>query len=259
MVQMFKQMLSLSQLTFMTLSHKKIYFVGLTIGALLTLLSLLLGPLGFEEEKRLSINFGLAGAQVGAIFLAVLSGATLLKEELENQSAFIFLSKDISRSQFLLSKFFGFVISLVVTLGILSGFFYVTSFLTGLDWSLNILLPFLGIFIEALILFTFALLVSLATSSLLTVGLSFCFFLITHWVQTLDYLIKETSGPLVKSLGPIITWIIPNLETLNWKSHLTYNEWMEPSYYVLSSLYGVFWVLIFLAMAVIAFNKKDLT
>ena len=84
---MFSQVLSLSQLTFMALSHKKIYFVGLSIGALLTLLSLLLGPLGFEEEKRLSINFGLAGAQVGAIFLVVLSGATLLKEEIENQSA----------------------------------------------------------------------------------------------------------------------------------------------------------------------------
>lgn len=256
---MFSQVLSLSHLTFMGLSHKKIYFVGLSIGALLTLLSLLLGPLGFEEEKRLSINFGLAGAQVGAIFLAVLSGATLLKEELENQSAFIFLSKDISRSQYLISKFIGFVYSLTVTLGILSGFFYLTSFLTGLDWSLNVFIPFSGIFVEALVLFCFALLISLVTSSLLTVGLSFCFFMITHWVQTLEYLIKEGSGPFLKTMGPFISWIIPNLESLNWKSHLTYNEWAEPSVYLLSLAYGLLWVVVFLCISILVFNKKDLS
>lgn len=256
---MFSQVLSLSQLTFMGLSHKKIYFVGLSIGALLTLLSLLLGPLGFEEEKRLSINFGLAGAQVGAIFLAVLSGATLLKEELENQSAFIFLSKDISRSQYLLSKFFGFIFSLTITLGILSGFFYITSFLTGLEWSLNILIPFAGIFIEALVLFTFAMLISLVTSSLLTTGLSFCFFLITHWVQTLEYLIKENANPMLKTVGPFISWVIPNLEGLNWKAHLTYGEWEPVSFYLLSSAYGLCWVIVFLGLSILVFNKKDLS
>jgi ABC-type transport system involved in multi-copper enzyme maturation permease subunit len=252
---MFAQVLSLSQLTFIGLSHKKIYFVGLSIGALLTLLSLLLGPLGFEEEKRLSINFGLAGAQVGAIF----SGATLLKEELENQSAFIFLSKDISRSQYLLSKFFGFIFSLSITLGILSGFFYITSFLTGLEWSLNILIPFAGIFIEALVLFTFALMISLVTSSLLTTGLSFCFFLITHWVQTLEYLIQQNASPMLKTMGPFISWVIPNLEGLNWKAHLTYGEWEPLSFYVLSSAYGFCWVIIFLGLSILIFNKKDLS
>lgn len=256
---MWNQVFSLSQLTFASLSHKKIYFVGLSIGALLTLLSLLLGPLGFEEEKRLSINFGLAGAQVGAIFLAVLSGATLLKEELENQSAFIFLSKDISRSQYILSKLIGFVFSLSVTLGILSGFFFLTSFLTGSEWSIKTLIPFSGIFIEALILFNFALLVSLITSSLLTVGLSFCFFLVTHWVQNLDFLIKESSSPVLKLLAPVIKVIVPNLEILNWKAHLTYNEWSNPSAYMLSLVYGILWIIIFFATSVIVFNKKDLT
>ncbi len=256
---MFNQIYSLSHLTFATLSHKKIYFVGLSIGALLTLISLLLGPLGFEEEKRLSINFGLAGAQVGAIFLAVLSGATILKEELENQSAFIFLSKDISRSQFILSKFLGFILSLLVTLGILSGFFYLTSFLTGLEWTLKTLIPFTGIFVEALVLFSFALLISLVTSSLLTVGLSFCFFMVTHWVQTFEYLIKNNPNPLLKTLGPVVTWMIPNLESLNWKSHLTYNEWSEPNVYLISLAYGICWVIIFLGSSVLVFNNKDLT
>lgn len=256
---MFNQIYSLSHLTFASLSHKKIYFVGLSIGALLTLISLLLGPLGFEEEKRLSINFGLAGAQVGAIFLAVLSGATILKEELENQSAFIFLSKDISRSQYILSKFFGFIFSLSVTLGILSGFFYLTSFLTGLEWTLKTLIPFAGIFVESLVLFTFALLISLVTSSLLTVGLSFCFFMVTHWVQTLEYLIKENSNPLLKTFSPIVTWIVPNLESLNWKSHLTYNEWSDSNVYLISIAYGLCWVIIFLGTSVLVFNNKDLS
>lgn len=256
---MLSKLISLSHLTFMSLSHKKIYYVGLTIGVLLTLLSLLLGPLGFNDEVRLSINFGLAGTQVGAVFLAVLSGASILKEELENQSAFIFLSKDISRSTYLLAQFFGFTMSLLVTLLILCGFFFLTSFITGLEWSFNVFIPFAGIFVEALVLFSFALMISLMTSTLLTVGLSFCFFLITHWVHTLEYLIKISSSAYIKTVGPILAWFIPNLEGLNWKDDLTYNEWSDPNIYAFSLLYGLCWVVVFLCASVITFNKKDLT
>lgn len=256
---MFKELISLSHLTFISLSHKKIYYVGLTIGALLTLLSLLLGPLGFNDEVRLSVNFGLAGAQIGAVFLAVLSGASILKEELENQSAFIFLSKDISRSTYLLAQFFGFTISLLVTLLILSGFFFLTSFMTGLEWSLKVFIPFAGIFIEALVLFSFALMISLLTSTLLTVGLSFCFFLITHWIHTLEYLINISSSMYIKTVGPYLVWLIPNLEGLNWKAHLTYNEWSDPTIYLFSLIYGCCWAVVFLSAAVMIFNKKDLT
>ena len=244
----------------MGLSHKKIYFIGLIVGVLLTLLSLLLGPLGFQEEKRLSINFGLAGVQMGAVFLAILSGASLLKEELDNQIAYIFLSKDVTRSQYLLSKFFGFFFSLLVTLAILGGFFLLTSFLTGLDWSFKILIPFTGILIEALILFSFALLISLITSSLLTVGLTFCFFLVAHWIGTLEYLLEKSFlGGGAKFMGSIVLWIVPNLEGFNWKAHLTYKEWSEPSVYFFSSFYGLCWITVFLSAAIIVFNRKDLT
>lgn len=254
-----RQILSLSHLAFMGLSHKKIYFVGLSIGALLTLLSLLLGPLGFEEEKRLSINFGLAGAQVGAIFLAVLSGATLLKDEIENQSAFIFLSKDVSRSQYLLSKFLGFVVSLIVTLGILSGFFFLTSFFTGLEWSFKIFIPFVGIFIEALVFFSFALLLSLLTSSLLTVALSFCFFLITHSIQKVAELMERHGNPLTQTLSQYIPIFIPEMGSLDWKRHLTYGSWEDPYKYNMAIIYGLSFVIIYLSISAIIFNKKDLS
>lgn len=256
---MLSKLFSLSHLTFINLSHKKIYYVGLTIGMLLTLLSLLLGPLGFSDEIRLSINFGLSGAQVGAVFLAVLAGATLLREELDSQSAFIFLSKDISRTTYLLAQFLGFFVSLMVTLLILSGFFFITSFLTGLEWSFKVFIPFAGIFVEALVLFSFALLISLLTSTLLTVGLSFCFFLITHWVSSLEFLLKLSPSAYTKKVGPILLWALPNMEGLNWKSDLTYNEWGDPSTYVFSLIYGLSWVAIFLTAAVIVFEDKDLT
>lgn len=256
---MLSKLISLSHLTFVSLSHKKIYYVGLTIGMLLTLLSLLLGPLGFNDEIRLSINFGLSGAQVGAVFLAVLAGASLLKEELESQAAFIFLSKDISRETYLLAQFFGFALSLLVTLLILSGFFFVTSFLTGLEWSFKVFIPFAGIFVEALVLFSFALMISLLTSTLLTVGLSFCFFLITHWVQSLEYLLKLSPSDYVKTVGPLLLWALPNMEGLNWKADLTYNEWNEMSSYLFSLLYGMSWVVVFLVIAIVIFDEKDLT
>lgn len=135
------------------------------------------------------------------------------------------------------------------------GFFTVAA-VTGLESSLMSILPFLGVYIESLILFSFAMMTSLFSSSLMTVGASFTLFLVGHFVEILRQL--EKSDDLVaKALGAVITKVIPNLESLNWKAHLTYNEWVSPLSYVKFSFYGLSWVFFLVAIGYLIFSKKD--
>jgi len=248
----------LSQFFLKDLVYRKIFFVALGLGMSFVVLSLLLGPLSYNEEARLAINFSLAGSQIALIFLSVLVGADFIKLDIENQSIHSFLARPISRFQFFISKFCAFAACLLFLSFFMWLGFYLVSSVTGLESSFKSVLPFVGVYIESLILFSFATTVSLFASSLMTVGASFTLFLVGHFVEMLRQL--EKSDDLVaKVFGSIITKIIPNLESLNWKAHLTYNEWVSSISYFKFSLYGLSWVFFLLAVGYLIFSKKDFT
>jgi ABC-type transport system involved in multi-copper enzyme maturation permease subunit len=248
----------LSQFFLKDLIYRKIFFVALGLGMSFVVLSLLLGPLSYNEEARLAINFSLAGSQIALIFLSVLVGADFVKLDIETQAIHSFLARPISRFQYFIGKFCAFALCLMFLSFFMWMGFYIVSSITGLESSFMSILPFVGVYIESLILFSFALMTSLFASSLMTVGASFTLFLVGHFVEMLRQL--EKSDDLgAKTFGSLITKIIPNLESLNWKSHLTYNEWVSPLTYLKFSLYGMSWVFFLLAVGYLIFSKKDFT
>lgn len=246
----------LSQFFLKDLVYRRIFFVALALGLSFVILSLLLGPLSYSEEARLAINFSLAGSQIALIFLSVLVGADFIKLDIESQAIHSFLARPLSRFDFFMGKFFAFAACLMVlSLFMWIGFYAVAS-MTGLESSLVSILPFLGVYIESLILFSFAVMTSLFTSSLMTVGASFTLFLVGHFVEMLRHL-EKSEDLIAKTFGSVITKVIPNLESLNWKAHLTYNEWASPLTYFKFSIYGLSWVFFLVVIGYLVFSKKD--
>ena len=252
-----RNILLLSKLFLKELMYKKIFFIALGLGLSFVLLSLLLGPLSYNEQVRLAVNFSLAGSQLALIFLSVLVGADFIKNDIETQSIHSFLARPLSRLEYFLGKFLAFALCLsFLTLLMWLGFFIVAS-VTGLEGSIKSLIPYVGVYLEALILFSFAMMTSLFSSSLMSVGASFTLFLVGHWVEMFRLLSEKAENPVVQSLGSVLSKVIPNLESLNWKAHLTYNEWLAPMSYIKFSVYGASWVFFLVALGYVVFSKKD--
>jgi ABC-type transport system involved in multi-copper enzyme maturation permease subunit len=252
-----RNILLLSKFFLKDLVYRKIFFVALGLGLSFVFLSLLLGPLSYNEQVRLAINFSLAGSQIALIFLSVLVGADFLKNDIETQSIHSFLSRPLSRLEYYLGKFLAFALCLsFLSLLMWLGFFLVAS-LTGLESSLKSLIPYVGVYIESLILFSFAMMASLFSSSLMSVGASFTLFLVGHWIEMFRLLSEKAESGAVKMAGTVLSKIIPNLESLNWKSHLTYNEWLSPSSYLEFSLYGFSWITFLVVIGYLIFSKRD--
>lgn len=251
------EMFLLSRFFFKELIYRRIFFVAMGIGLAFVVLSMFLGPLSYSEESRMAVNFSLAGSQIALIFLSVLVGAEFIKADIESQSIHSFLARPITRFQYYFSKFVAFAICLMfLTLVMWSGFFLV-SLMLGMGEPIASFIPYMGIYIEALILFSFSLMISLFSSSLLAVGASFTLFLVGHWVEIFSFLAEKSTSLVVKVIGIVLSKGIPNLESLNWKSHLTYGEWMPVMSYLKFSAYGFSWVFFLLLIGYFIFSKKD--
>ena len=112
--------------TFREVIRDRILYSLVVFALLLVLLSLSLGQLSFDENIRLSANFGFTGIHISAMALAVFIGSTLVAKEIEKQTILTLLARPISRAQFIMGKALGLmaVVNVVVlSLGLILSIF----------------------------------------------------------------------------------------------------------------------------------------
>jgi ABC-type transport system involved in multi-copper enzyme maturation permease subunit len=232
---------------------------GLFIFAIFIILfSLALGQLSFAEQARISANFGLSAIQLGLASLAIFVGSTLVTKELEKQTVLTLLVRPLSRLQFILGKFFGLALVIAtVMIGlslILGGVFY----LIGAPINLAFGVVLTGFFLESLCLLAFTIFFSMFARPVLVVCFSVSVFFIGHWFSTLRYFSERAPDSSIGHLYSILRFLIPDLESLNWKPVVIYNDALDWSHYALASGYIVLWLLMLMSTTVLLFQRKDL-
>ncbi|MDJ0763473.1 MAG: ABC transporter permease subunit [Myxococcota bacterium] len=111
--------LAIARNTFKEAIRDRILYGFLFFATCLILFSLVLGQLSFGEEVRAIIDVGLAGISFFAVLMAIFLGIALLRKEIEKRTLYTVLSRPISRSTYLLGKFFGLVSTLIVQIALM--------------------------------------------------------------------------------------------------------------------------------------------
>src|SRR3982751_374393 len=78
--------------------------------------SYLIGQLTAGQDVKMIKDLGLAATSIFGLFIAVFIGIGLVSKEVERRSIYSVLSKPITRSQLLLGKYLGLVLTLAVNL-----------------------------------------------------------------------------------------------------------------------------------------------
>lgn len=182
-----KNIFVISQNTFLELVRNRVLYMFLFFAIFLMLLMLALGQLSFTEQFRLSISLGLACIHMCLVALTIFIGGSIVYKEIDRLTILTVLVRPLSRSQFLVGKYMGF---LQLMLAFNLGFYglYILSLLFmgfSVDYY-DILLVFFGFALETMILLAVTLFFSTFSASFLTIVFTICFFIIGHWSETLS-------------------------------------------------------------------------
>lgn len=229
-----------------------ILFAFLLIG-----LSLALGQLSFAEQARISANFGLSAIHLVAVALAIFVGGNLVYKEIDKKTILTILVRPISRLQFILGKALGLgliITTMVVGLAlVLATVFYFLEMPVGarLAWVL------IGLFCEAMILLGVTLVFSMITRPMLVVCFSIGVFLIGHWQDSLEYFAKKAEGGGLDAVYWMTSHFLPNLERVNWKDLVLYDQPIDPALRLQAAGYALAWFGLCVCLATLIFRKKD--
>lgn len=248
----------LAKNTYKEVIRDRILYALVLFAILLIGLSLALGQLSFAEQARISANFGLSAIHLAAVVLAIFVGSNLVSKEIEKKTILTILVRPISRLQFILGKALGLsllIITMMVgLLGILSLLFW------GLGMAINgrLIVVLAGLLAEALILLGFTLVFSMISKPLLVVCFSIGVFLIGHWQGSLAFFAKKTEGGVLGPISWTVAHFLPDLERLNWKDLVLYDQPLDLSAKFLSIGYAAAWFTVCLIVAALIFERKDI-
>src|SRR5204863_7898301 len=91
---------------------------------LLMAVSFLLGQLTAGQDIKIIKDLGLAAMSIFGLFIAVFIGIGLVSKEVERRSIYSLLSKPIRRQEFIVGKYLGLVLTLLVNLSVMTLAYY---------------------------------------------------------------------------------------------------------------------------------------
>jgi ABC-type transport system involved in multi-copper enzyme maturation permease subunit len=233
------------------LLYNLLVFALLMIGSSLLLMRLTLG-----EFHRLILDLGLGSINFFGVLIAIFVGIGLVNKEIDKKTIYTIISKPVARYQFLLGKYLGLSLTLLINTGIMAAGLLAVLYFQDVPIQL-VLFKALGlVYLEFLVVTAVALLFSTFTSATLSAIFTLAVYVIGHLTTDL-----KTFGQKMDALGRAVLesiyYLLPNLDRFNLKGHVTHQLDVPAGDLVLIVSYGTAYTALLLVLASAIFQHRD--
>jgi ABC-type transport system involved in multi-copper enzyme maturation permease subunit len=247
--------------TFREILRDKILYNALLVAILVFGAALLASRLTFSRPDRVVLDFGVSAVNLATSAMAILLGAGVLVREIERRTILVALSRPVSHTQFLLGKFAGLALLILVNWAILAlvfGAIYVYTSPPGTPMGLS-LVAALGLsLLQAWLLGALALFFSTLSTTGLSVTIGAGIYLIGNNVSQLRFLAEKDPGSAFAAFLRVASRVIPNLEHFNVGFKATYALPVPASFVGVAVGYAALWIMIAIVGGGLLLRRREL-
>lgn len=222
--------------------------------------AIFLGELSAGQEAKIIVDLGLSAMLLFGVFIAIFVGVGLVYKEIERRTLYAILSKPIGRGQFLLGKYLGLCLTLLVNvlimgLGVSLALVYVRR---GWDPLVIKIWPAIFlIYVELMIITGVALLFSSFSSPALSALLTFFVFVIGHFSADLKALSGTTGSASARWLFRSLYYLLPNLSNYSVITAAAHGVASDTRSVAVAAVYAIVYIMVLLAGATLIFSRRN--
>jgi ABC-type transport system involved in multi-copper enzyme maturation permease subunit len=248
----------------------KVLYNLVFFAVLLIAVSCLLGQLTAGQDIKIIKDLGLAAISIFGLFIAVFIGIGLVSKEVERRSIYSLLSKPIRREEFVVGKYLGLVLTLLVNITVMTVAYY--AVLGAMAWAAGgwflpawdapamdpaLLKAIAMIFLQLMMVTAIALLLSTFTSPILATALTFGLYLVGQFDADLKHFEQIVPSRPVALLARVIYYVLPNLSKLDVKTEVVHAIPVPAGFMLLNTVYALVYVSALLVAATLIFMRRD--
>lgn len=244
--------------TFRESVRDKIFYSLLAFAMLILGFSVVLGNLSLGDTYKIIQDFGLMAISLFGTLTAIFVGIGMVYKEMDKRTIYVILAKPVARWQFLLGKYGGLSLTLLLMELAMTVCLFIVCYLFKGLLPFNTIYAIIAIAVELQLILAAALLFSTFSTPFLSGMFTLAVFIIGHVAVDLKVIADKFEESWAKSLIDGLYYILPNLERLNFKAAAVHHLEITPSHFLGSLLYGLVYTVIILLGAILIFNQRNM-
>ena len=252
------RIISIAKNTFREAVRDRVLYNLVLFVLLIIACAILLGDLTDGQEARTIVNIGLNAMLLFGTFIAIFVGVGLVSKEIEKRTVFAVFSKPIGRGEFIVGKYLGLCLTILVNVlvmaaGVSVALLYVgNTQLAGSIWGSVFL-----IFLELAVTTAVAILFSSFSSPALSALLTFFVFIIGHLSASLLDLAIGLASKSAIYLFAAIYYVLPNLANFSFRTEAA-NGLMPNGPMLFGGIaYAAVYIAIVLTGTILIFSRRN--
>jgi ABC-type transport system involved in multi-copper enzyme maturation permease subunit len=236
--------------------YNLIVFALLMIGA-----AILVGQISIGIERLVIVSLGLSAISLFGIVMAVFIGVGLVYKEIEKRTLYSLLARPIHRWQFIVGKYVGLLMTLVVntalmTLGLAAALIYVGRPLVPSDAYILVAVYF--ILLELAIITALALFFSSFSSPMLSTLFTLGIYITGVFAKDIHDFGQLTHSRALEGITRAIYYLVPNFHNFNIITPVAHGEPIPFSLIFLNTFYVLAYVATLMIGASAVFSRRNL-
>ena len=255
------------------LRHKILYGV-VVFASLMICLSVLLSGMFMRDISKILLDVCLSAVSLGGLLIPFFLAINLIAYDLESRTVYSILSLPVSRSKYILGKYFGLCLLILLIMGVLTiatflaiqgGVFLFSAYYFS---SISIASILIAVAIAALgnmvLLGCVFLWSSVTTSAFLVTLLTLATYIIGQTIEEIvRFMAAQTAGvsfsPIFKKAIEVILYIFPNLASFDLKQQAAHAQILSLQHTSLLIGYGLAYIGVMLGLTIFFFARRDLS
>ena len=223
--------------------------------------AIFLGEISAGQEAKIIVDLGLSAILLFGVFIAIFVGVGLVYKEIERRTLYAILSKPIGRGEFLLGKYLGLCLTLLVNVAIMGLGLSLALIYVQRGWDplvVRIWPAIFLIYIELAILTGVAMLFSAFSSPALSALLAFFVFVIGHFSADLKTLATSMGSAPSRWVFAGLYYLLPNFANYNAITAAAHGQVADGRAMLAGAGYGLAYIGVLLAATTLIFSRRNL-
>ncbi len=223
--------------------------------------SVVISSLALSEREKIIIDFSFSAMEFFALITTLFLGSYLIWNELSKNTILLILSKNPSRKDFILWKFLGFSVLLLIELAVMFLAFLIVALLYHIPLNIYYWVGSYFIFLKMEVILAFVLFFSTFVSPFIALFGAIGVYFISHSTSFIKFFAYEFNKwwALERGITSVLYYIFPNFQSLSLKEYflspyLSEYNWIRVW---MNSLEAMFFVLVLLLWAIWIFNQRE--
>jgi ABC-type transport system involved in multi-copper enzyme maturation permease subunit len=228
---------------------------------LLTAAAVFLSELSGGQEAKIIVDLGLSALLLFGTFIAILVGVGLVYKEIERRTLYAILAKPIGRGEFLLGKYLGLCLTLLVNVAVMGVGVSLALIYVRRGWNplaARVWPAVFLIYVELMILTAVALLFSSFSSPALSALLTFFVFIIGHFSADLKALANSMGSAPARWFFSGLYYLLPNFSNYSVITVTAHGQSPGARLVVIAVAYAIVYISVLLAATTLIFRRRNL-